>query len=136
LSCSCIGVLFPLFFTTLCCGWSVLCSYNHRQYLGECVPLLDLYCLWLCHPHTPILHLIKLLWRVVPNQVPLVLIIPVWTSYLWELSSVWSLFVYCIVVCRILASLCFSKLTQQFSQILEELWSLGSFWCEVWIPSF
>jgi glucan phosphoethanolaminetransferase (alkaline phosphatase superfamily) len=54
-----------------------------------------------------ILHLIKLWWRVVSSQVPLVLILPVWTSYLWELSSVWSLFVYCIVVCHILVSLCF-----------------------------
>ena len=37
---------------------SVLCSYNHRPYLGEFVPLLDLYCLWLWHPHTPMLHIV------------------------------------------------------------------------------
>ena len=37
---------------------SVLCSYNHRLYLGEFVPLLDLYCLWLCHPYTPMLHIV------------------------------------------------------------------------------
>jgi hypothetical protein len=37
---------------------SVLCSYNHMPYLGEFVPLLDLYCLWLWHPLTPMLHIV------------------------------------------------------------------------------